>query len=184
MRCFYYRWMLDRCLDEGAALSRGLERHLAGCVACRRHAEARVRLEGRLRASVLPIAPQPFLAERVLAATRRRSAGHTAPFVRIRPMWAGAAFAAMVVAAIFLQRGVERAPSGEEALRLGRACVQPLSLLEGADGESGVPVWQTWPGGLYADEAASLAADARAAGRFFLECLPSVDVSDRASGAL
>jgi hypothetical protein len=74
MNCWYQRWMLSRAADRREAAPRATQAHLAGCAACRAHADLCARLPRALAAAAPETSDTTWLEQKIFAQTTRAPA--------------------------------------------------------------------------------------------------------------
>lgn len=176
MRCRYYQWILSRSLDTSGALPQHLRRHLAACGRCRRHYDAVLDVDRRLRAAVPAEEPWPDeLQERIARLIRsQRPAAPRLVMRRLPWVAAGLAAACLALAVIFLAtRGPQKPEVKETAGLPTEVQPAPLSLDDLLGGQEALTaVVKRVAAAPLKEEMNRLAEEARSAGRTLLACVP------------
>jgi predicted anti-sigma-YlaC factor YlaD len=194
MVCFYWRWRRHQATAARRPLPPGVEQHLEQCAACRAEATAEAELARRLRGEATrTFTAAPGLADRVAAGVARAT-DNRRPAPRITPAAAARWRPRLALAAtILLLAGLgwytltpaPPTPEAQAAAELSALAARLLAAEAPPAGTGATPLAETTApfAAPLAGEAERLRADAAAAGRFLLSCLPvDVDATAPAEG--
>jgi predicted anti-sigma-YlaC factor YlaD len=91
LRCWLYRSIISRHVDDNKELPPKLQLHLHDCPACRQHFEAQTQVARRLAASAASLrkSPSPYLRSRILSSLDEPEREVSLVAKAIRPAWSG-----------------------------------------------------------------------------------------------